>query len=464
MNYDGFISHLKTVASVLSVSLNPDGTCGKILLEAANDAYLQTIHTRREDFVPGRPYDLYVPADRNYEAMSYRCVKESRMIHAYVDAGQYNAWMEIYMLPLVSDEPNKGYYLFSYDMSEKFDAERLADVPPETAMQMLSISVRLRDNSDFQEAMNAIIRDIRLYCEANQCCIILTDFRKRSSSMLCESVAETEQIMDREILEADFFFPIIEIWDRMTSESNCYIIHDAKELEQLKEKDQMWYESLKASGVYSLVLYPLKAGGETIGFIMATNFNSERTLAIKTNLEVATFLLAAEIANRQLFTRMKILSDTDLLTGLYNRNAMNNRVSDIVSGTAPLTADYGVVFADLNGLKNVNDEEGHVAGDQLLKDAADVLRATYTSECSIFRVGGDEFMVLVEGHTEEEFVQLTLKLRENCEATRHVRMAIGTFFSPASEDIRVALHNADEAMYRDKRDYYDRHPELKRRI
>ncbi|MBO4477019.1 MAG: GGDEF domain-containing protein [Lachnospiraceae bacterium] len=464
MNYDIFISHLKNVASVLSVGINPDGSCGEILLEAANDAYLATINTRREDFVPGRPYYNYVPADRNYEAMSYRCITENRMIHAYVDAGQYHAWMEIYMLPLISDEPNKGYYLFSYDMSEKLDAERLADVPPETAMQMLSISVRLRDTTNFQQAMDEIIRDIRLDCEANRCCIILTDFKKRTSTMLCESVAETEVVMDREMLQADFFFPIIEIWDRMTSESNCYIIQNEKELEEIKDKDYLWYQSLIASGVYSLVLYPLKSGGETIGFIMATNFNSERTLAIKANLEVATFLLAAEIANRQLFTRLKILSDTDLLTGLYNRNAMNNRVSDIVSGASPLTGNYGVVFADLNGLKNVNDEEGHVAGDQLLKDAADVLRATYTSECSIFRVGGDEFMVLVEGHTEEEFISLTLKLRLNCEATKHVRMAIGTYYCPASEDIRVALHNADEAMYRDKRDFYDRHPELKRRI
>ena len=73
-------------------------------------------------------------------------------------------------------------------------------------------------------------------------------------------------------------------------------------------------------------------------------------------------------------------------------------------------------------------------------------------------------MVLVEGHTEEEFISLTMKLRLNCEATKHVRMAIGTYYCPASVDIRVALHNADEAMYRDKRDFYDRHPELKRRI
>lgn len=463
MNFDLFISQVKTIASVLSVKLNPDGSCGEICLEAANDQYLGTIRTKREDFVPGRPYDSYVPGDRNYEAMSYRCIRENRMIHAYVDAGQYNAWMEVYMIPLISDEPNKGYYLFSYDMTSKMDAEKLSDVAPETAMRMLSISVRLRESDDFQASMDAIIREIREHCEANRCNIILTDFKKRSASLLCESIAEGEEIPDSDAFLTPEFFNVIEIWDRMISESNCYIIHDAKELETLKEKSLQWYESLVAAGVYSLVIYPLKAGGETIGYIMATNFNSDRTLEIKGNLEVATFLLAAEISNRQLFKKLKILSDTDLLTGLYNRNAMNNRVSDIVSGDNPIIGSYGVIFADLNGLKTINDEEGHVAGDHLLQDAADVLRATFSAECSVFRVGGDEFMVLVEGHTEAEFDQLVKNLRANCEASKNVRMAIGTCYGPESMDVRTALHNADEAMYADKNSFYEAHPELKKR-
>ena len=130
MNYDLIVNGLNKLASVLSVQMNPDGSCGEICVEAANDLYLESVRVKREDFVPGKPYSCYVPPTRNYEDMSYRCVKENRLVHFYIHVGLYNAWMEVYMLPLKSEEPDKGYYLFSYDMNAGPEAEKLADLEP----------------------------------------------------------------------------------------------------------------------------------------------------------------------------------------------------------------------------------------------------------------------------------------------------------------------------------------------
>ena len=93
MDFEPIVNSLNKLASVLSVQLNPDGSCGEICVEAANDSYLESVHMKREDFVPGRPYSYYVPPTRNYEDMSYRCVKENRLVHFYIHVGLYNAWI-----------------------------------------------------------------------------------------------------------------------------------------------------------------------------------------------------------------------------------------------------------------------------------------------------------------------------------------------------------------------------------
>ena len=484
MNYGPVVEHLTKIASVLSVEKNSDGSYGDICLEAANDLYLKSVNVAREDFVPGKSYTNYIPRDMNFEAMSLRCVSEDRMIHSYVNAEFYNAWMEIYMLPLSSDESDKEYFMFSYEMSPKADANKLADLSPDTAARVIRTTLRLRETDNFQMAMDAIIKDIRIDCEANRGCILLTDFKARTCAVLCDSLAEEEdtpsmssylengsflndgqekQGEEAEDSDQDVeFIEIVETWQDLIAGSNCYIIHDADELERMKDVSPIWYKSLKLAGVYSLVLYPLKSNGEIIGYIWVTNFNGDNTLEIKSILEVTSFILASEISNHQLFRKLKILSDTDLLTGLYNRNAMNNRITDIVNGDSPLEGEYGVAFVDLNGLKRVNDEEGHVAGDNLLKAAASVLRDTFVKN-EIFRVGGDEFLVLVLGDTEQNFNKLIAKLREKSENSELVKVAVGTCFADTNLDIRKAMHIADERMYKDKDEYYKRHPELKYR-
>lgn len=463
LGYSTVVDKLKKISCVISVEINDDGMYGDICIEAANDLYLASVNVKREDFVPGRTYDCYIPATRNFEALCYRCVEEDRMIHSYMNVEQYHAWMETYMLPLQSDEEGKSYILFSYDMKAKVDAEKLSDLSPDIAVKVIQIAVKLRETDDFQLAMDSIISNIRINCEANRCCILLTDFENDSCSVLCENVTEAESgIPNVTSYIEDGFFEVVKTWDELIAGSNCYIIHDAEELKLLEAKNKPWYDSLILAGVYSLVIYPLKANGETIGYIWATNFNSENTLNIKAILEIMSFILASEISNHQLFEKTKMLSATDLLTGLYNRNAMNNRITNIVSGHEDVGEKYGIVFADLNGLKEVNDTKGHIAGDNLLKSAASILLDVFL-DSEIYRVGGDEFLIIVTNHTEDDFNSLVSSLRTACDNSSKVKLAIGTWYGDKSFDIRTAMHLADERMYADKEAYYKLHPELKYR-
>ena len=84
-------------------------------------------------------------------------------------------------------------------------------------------------------------------------------------------------------------------------------------------------------------------------------------------------------------------------------------------------------------------------------------------EGEIFRVGGDEFLILQTEEDEESFNKLVDNLRRKAEESDTVKLAVGTCFGDSKLDIRKAMHEADEKMYADKDDYYKKHPELQYR-
>ena len=154
---------------------------------------------------------------------------------------------------------------------------------------------------------------------------------------------------------------------------------------------------------------------------------------------------------------MEAMSRTDLLTGVMNRNAMNNRIDSCDSDEYLQNGSFGIVFADVNGLKIMNDTYGHVAGDSLLKKAAGVLCDTFRGQ-EIYRAGGDEFVVLIQRMSEAEFEACLEKLREQANL-----FSVGGIYSSKGGNVRRMMQIADERMYEAKEAYYRAHPEIPRR-
>ena len=171
-------------------------------------------------------------------------------------------------------------------------------------------------------------------------------------------------------------------------------------------------------------------------------------------------MISSEIASYLMMKQLEVLSAIDLLTTLQNRNSMNNRIMQFLSGEVLLPQKYGIVFADLNGLKTVNDNAGHEAGDQLLKDASQILKVSF-NDCEIYRAGGDEFMIVALGVEKSDLEERVQKIRDDSAIPGHISFAVGLYYEEAGGDIRDAMRTADANMYLDKRQFYSRFPELK---
>ena len=453
---------------IISVEKFPDGSYGNIRIVTGNDTYMDTAKYYREfgtetvtirEFVPNQPYETYIPKDMNFEDSCYRCAILGKTIHSYVKLERFDFWINFSMIPLHSDSENTGYCIYSQELTKEVDTKMQSNISHETAESVLSTCIKLHRKSDLKSAMNEIIKDIRDLCGASQCCILMSDFSQRKCSVLCEAMNDEKLKSIQYYLDTyDDFFGIVASWDETISGSTCLIISNEHDMNTLKERNPKWHKSLVLASVKSLVLFPLKSDDETLGYLWALNFNTEDTPHIKETLELVTFFIASEISRHQLMSRLKTLSSMDMLTGVFNRNAMNNRVEILTVDNKNKT--MGIVFADLNGLKRVNDCEGHFAGDLLIKNASLVLQKCF-SEYEIYRAGGDEFMIIALDISGEELEKRVENLKKSGEKSG-VSFAVG-YCSDSIYNIKKAMQTADERMYEDKEKFYKLRPEMRRK-
>ncbi|MBR3509147.1 MAG: GGDEF domain-containing protein [Lachnospiraceae bacterium] len=458
MDYKGFLSQFSRVACVMSVNLKEEGD-NRYLVEDANDAYKRTVVKSLEDFETHVPYTRYIPRAANFEDLCNSCVMNDRPVHTYFDIELYNAWMEVFLTPLSSDDPDKRMLLFSYEMNPKAEIDKLTDISSETATNVIKTCLKLRENNDFQNAMNSVIGDIRSQCGAKRCSILLTDFEKRKYSLLCEDYEDDPKQMPLSEILTEEFYQVIETWPKLMNKSNCFIISDEEDMDEAYKIAPEWTLTLKRDGIKTMVIFPLRSDNKTIGYIWAGNFDPKKTMQIKETLSLTAFILSAEIANEQNIRKMKIMSSTDLLTGVLNRNSMNNRISEDISGVKTIAKPFGIFFIDVNGLKTINDTKGHLAGDNLLKEVASMLQKLQQKNMEIYRVGGDEFMIISTELSAKRFEELNQQLIASSELPERAHFAVGSCHSDETDDIRKAMQRADARMYQHKARYYAKHPE-----
>lgn len=234
---------------------------------------------------------------------------------------------------------------------------------------------------------------------------------------------------------------VIKVWMQNFRQGRSYYMSD---LEQ--ERGQPSYEMLKAQQVWRLLAVPLMKGGAMVGFLGVDNPRAHYDDA--TLLASIQFFVTNSLDRKKQQAYLEKLSYRDMLTGLYNRNRYIERLE---AYKQVQDQQIGAIYIDLNGLKKVNDEQGHRAGDELIVRAAGTIAGIFAEDA--YRVGGDEFVVILLDVSREDFARKTEQLRRQMQENS-VDASIGGVWQASTENLENLLRRADENMYREKKRYY----------
>lgn len=149
---------------------------------------------------------------------------------------------------------------------------------------------------------------------------------------------------------------------------------------------------------------------------------------------------------------IKVQANRDALTGVKNRQAYLEAEKDLNEAIElGVSQPFALVVCDLNDLKNINDTLGHRAGDQYIRSACSIICNIF-KHSPVFRIGGDEFAVILRNSDYENRMELMRELEEKNQASGTVIVASGMAEYIAGTDFRAAevFERADRAMYRNK--------------
>lgn len=220
-------------------------------------------------------------------------------------------------------------------------------------------------------------------------------------------------------------------------------------VENVKESHPRLYKKLVDYNTNSVVDIPIYDEGVLIGYYGAVNFRTVRNIDLKELMETVSYFLSSEISRRRLIDELEKKSIYDGLCGIKNRSAMEM----IIRKCKKRNYSVGVLYADANGLKTLNDSKGHEAGDELLKNISMIMKRRFNRDF-VYRAGGDEFVIIVPKMEKNDFFDACKALVQDFEEAEGISVAVGYEWGVNSADVENIMKTADKAMYEDKANYY----------
>ena len=310
----------------------------------------------------------------------------------------------------------------------------------EIATMLNSCVGKLNSDTDIDVGINNLLATVNDYFQADRTYVFEIDPDRDVLINTFESICGQEVSAQMDNLQ-EVPVSVIEVWMQNFRQGHSYYMSD---LEQ--ERGQPSYEMLKAQQVWRLLAVPLMKGGAVVGFLGVDNPRAHYDDA--TLLASIQFFVTNSLDRKKQQAYLEKLSYRDMLTGLYNRNRYIERLE---AYKQVQDQQIGAIYIDLNGLKKVNDEQGHRAGDELIVRAAGTIAGIFAEDA--YRVGGDEFVVILLDVSREEFARKTEQLRRQMQENG-VDASIGGVWQASTENLEDLLRRADENMYREKKRYY----------
>ena len=338
----------------------------------------------------------------------------------------------------------------AFDITET-EAEKQSLKTALDAESMIMACVRtLYREQDIGKSIPAVLKDLGIFLAADRAYLAtVRDNLLYNDYEWCRDGVSPQQ----EMLQA---LPMssIESWQPAFSRQECVILEDLEELRQTYPEE---YQLLHGQGIHSLVAAPMELDGQLFGLVGVDNPPPERIRSIASLLQTLCYFLMLAYRRTEDEQKLYHLSYYDTLTSFYNRN----RYMEDCSRLSDMSGPMGVVYLDINGLKDINDQKGHAFGDQVLAECARQMREVFQA-ADFYRIGGDEFVIICLNLDRDTFEYQVSILRSRFRNGGLCRAAIGSQWTTQYQDIQQLVADADAQMYEDKKDFYRKNPASKR--
>lgn len=328
---------------------------------------------------------------------------------------------------------------------------------------IMVISVTNYINKTFICAIYDINDKLRAIAEGNldetvdvQVCREFAELSKHSNEMINSLLAGTDKI-SYVLNKTDVPIGVYEYSTKMTKVRFTEHVPEILSLDTAKEKELLADSKRFAEFIAELQGEPLE-GEEDVYFLNTDEKKYIRMEEIFKNNDILGIVIdvTEEIEKRKQIEEER---DTDILTGLYNRRGLENKLANLFAEPEKMKQG-AMIMADADCLKEINDKYGHDKGDIYLQKIAGVLNGFEPDRCVVARQGGDEFVLFLYGYDDAEELQNTIKtlscVRDNSIAYLGENISVPLKFSygycllDEESDFEKMLAIADARMYENK--------------
>ena len=231
------------------------------------------------------------------------------------------------------------------------------------------------------------------------------------------------------------------------SRGQSILVWEGRQTQALSQPER---ELLKGWGMDRVIMTPILDGSETLrGVLCGVNFRGRGADCAYLEGVAHSFWMAMQ--NMESYQAMCHLGTRDLLTGMKNRNSYEQALSRY----SELACDrFSCIYVDVNGLHELNNQQGHQQGDSMLCCVAQAMRDVFGEEHT-YRIGGDEFVAF--STLPETEVTERIEVLRRCVAERGYHISVGgAGRKEGQRELEQLIRQAEDAMYQEKRAFYER--------
>jgi diguanylate cyclase (GGDEF)-like protein len=327
--------------------------------------------------------------------------------------------------------------------------------------ELLAVSSRLAGVLGADEILRQVCTGIRDALGFQNVCAALVD---PETGELVPHAAVGWSVSDPPLTTPFYLDGIEPLLDRRFRREGCYLLTNDEARRRIDPGTAIYASQLNGSGPWAWnrhwLLVPLcDADGDVVGLIWVDN-PEDRLLPSADRLQalrIFAYDAAAALASGRNLEELRFLADHDPLTRLLNRRVFVQQLDGEVARATRYARPFGLVLADLDGFKELNDRYGHAAGDEALQVFASALARALRKPDDAYRIGGDEFALLLAEADDEDAREVVRRAQRLLAASDDGRMAgvtasFGCAACPADAlDAQTLFRVADEALYEAKR-------------